>query len=64
VTVKAREGATDLQAEALEAIDGTPIIDLKIAMGDSREAEHAAGLTQLHLTQSWSINIPPCRLYW
>ena len=38
VTVKARDGATDLRVEALEAIDGTPIIDLKVAMSESQEA--------------------------
>jgi tRNA-Thr(GGU) m(6)t(6)A37 methyltransferase TsaA len=38
VTVTAREGATTLQVRALEAIDGTPIIDLKIAMGESPDA--------------------------
>jgi tRNA-Thr(GGU) m(6)t(6)A37 methyltransferase TsaA len=38
VTVTAREGATTLRVGALEAIDGTPIIDLKIAMGESRDA--------------------------
>jgi tRNA-Thr(GGU) m(6)t(6)A37 methyltransferase TsaA len=31
VTVTAREGATLLRVEALEAIDGTPIVDLKVA---------------------------------
>jgi tRNA-Thr(GGU) m(6)t(6)A37 methyltransferase TsaA len=35
VTVTAREGAAALRVGALEAIDGTPIIDLKIAMRDS-----------------------------
>jgi tRNA-Thr(GGU) m(6)t(6)A37 methyltransferase TsaA len=38
VTVTAREGATTLRVGALEAIDGTPIIDLKIAMGESPDA--------------------------
>jgi tRNA-Thr(GGU) m(6)t(6)A37 methyltransferase TsaA len=32
VTVVAREGATTLRVGALEAIDGTPIIDVKIAL--------------------------------
>ena len=32
VTVTAREGETTLRIHALEAIDGTPIIDLKIAL--------------------------------
>jgi tRNA-Thr(GGU) m(6)t(6)A37 methyltransferase TsaA len=38
VTVTAREGATTLRVGALEAIDGTPIIDLKIAMGVAPDA--------------------------
>jgi len=38
VTVTAREGATTLRVGALEAIDGTPIIDLKIAMAEARDA--------------------------
>jgi len=38
VTVTAREGATTLRVGALEAIDGTPIIDLKIAMSESPDA--------------------------
>jgi len=38
VTLTAREGATTLRVEALEAIDGTPIIDLKIAMRESQDA--------------------------
>jgi tRNA-Thr(GGU) m(6)t(6)A37 methyltransferase TsaA len=38
VTVTALEGATTLRVEALEAIEGTPIVDLKIAMRDSPEA--------------------------
>jgi tRNA-Thr(GGU) m(6)t(6)A37 methyltransferase TsaA len=38
VTVTAREGATTLRVGALEAIDGTPIIDLKVAMGESPDA--------------------------
>src|SRR4051794_24185882 len=32
VTVTAREGATALRVGALEAIDGTPIVDLKVAL--------------------------------
>src|SRR5262249_13195361 len=32
VTVTGLEGATTVRVEALEAIDGTPIIDLKIAL--------------------------------
>ena len=38
VTVSALEGSTSLRVEALEAIDGTPIIDLKVAMRESPEA--------------------------
>ena len=38
VTVTALEGPTRLRVEALEAIDGTPIIDLKVAMRESPEA--------------------------
>jgi tRNA-Thr(GGU) m(6)t(6)A37 methyltransferase TsaA len=38
VTVVAREGPTGLRVGALEAIDGTPIVDLKIAMRESPEA--------------------------
>jgi len=38
VTVTAREGATTLRVGALEAIDGTPILDLKIAMGEAPDA--------------------------
>ena len=38
VTVVALEGATSLRVGALEAIDGTPIVDLKIAMPASPEA--------------------------
>jgi tRNA-Thr(GGU) m(6)t(6)A37 methyltransferase TsaA len=37
VAVTAREGATP-RVRALEAIDGTPIVDLKIAMEPSRDA--------------------------
>jgi tRNA-Thr(GGU) m(6)t(6)A37 methyltransferase TsaA len=38
VTVIALEAPTRLRVGALEAIDGTPIIDLKVAMRESREA--------------------------
>lgn len=38
VTVKALEGPTSVRVAALEAIDGTPIIDLKIAMPESPDA--------------------------
>ncbi len=38
VTVTALEGATTLRVGALEAIDGTPIIDLKVAMREAPEA--------------------------
>ena len=38
VTVIAREGATTLRVGALEAVDGTPIVDLKIAMSQSPDA--------------------------
>jgi tRNA-Thr(GGU) m(6)t(6)A37 methyltransferase TsaA len=38
VTVTAREGGTTLRVGALEAVDGTPIIDLKIAMNESADA--------------------------
>jgi tRNA-Thr(GGU) m(6)t(6)A37 methyltransferase TsaA len=38
VTVTTLEGPTTLRIRALEAIDGTPIIDLKIAMRESPEA--------------------------
>jgi tRNA-Thr(GGU) m(6)t(6)A37 methyltransferase TsaA len=38
VTVIAREGATTLRVGGLEAVDGTPIIDLKIAMRESLDA--------------------------
>lgn len=37
VTVTALEGPTSLRVGALEAIDGTPIVDLKVAMRDSPE---------------------------
>jgi tRNA-Thr(GGU) m(6)t(6)A37 methyltransferase TsaA len=38
VAVIALEGATTVRVAALEAIDGTPIIDLKVAMRESPEA--------------------------
>ena len=38
VTVTALEAPTNLRVLALEAIDGTPILDLKIAIPDTREA--------------------------
>lgn len=38
VAVTGREGATALRVDALEAIDGTPILDLKIAMSESPDA--------------------------
>lgn len=38
VTVTALEGPTTLRVGALEAIDGTPIIDLKIAMPEAPDA--------------------------
>jgi tRNA-Thr(GGU) m(6)t(6)A37 methyltransferase TsaA len=38
VTVTALEGPTTLRVGPLEAIDGTPIIDLKIAMREAPEA--------------------------
>jgi tRNA-Thr(GGU) m(6)t(6)A37 methyltransferase TsaA len=38
VTVTALEPPTNLRVHALEAIDGTPIIDIKIAMRESPEA--------------------------
>jgi tRNA-Thr(GGU) m(6)t(6)A37 methyltransferase TsaA len=38
VRVAELEGPTSLRVDALEAIDGTPIIDLKVAMRDSPEA--------------------------
>jgi tRNA-Thr(GGU) m(6)t(6)A37 methyltransferase TsaA len=38
VTVTALEGPTTLRVDALEVIDGTPIIDLKIAMPEAPEA--------------------------
>jgi tRNA-Thr(GGU) m(6)t(6)A37 methyltransferase TsaA len=41
VTVIALEAPTHLRVGALEAIDGTPILDLKIAMRESPEAREA-----------------------
>lgn len=38
VTVTGFEGATTLRVDALEAIDGTPVIDLKVSLPRSREA--------------------------
>jgi tRNA-Thr(GGU) m(6)t(6)A37 methyltransferase TsaA len=38
VTVIAREGMTGLRVGALEAVDGTPIIDLKVVMKESPDA--------------------------
>jgi tRNA-Thr(GGU) m(6)t(6)A37 methyltransferase TsaA len=38
VTVTALEGPTTLRVGALEAIDGTPIVDIKIALGHSVDA--------------------------
>lgn len=38
VTVTARDGPSTLRVSALEAIDGTPIIDVKIAMREAPEA--------------------------
>ena len=38
VTVTAFDGATTVRVDALEAIDGTPIIDLKVAMRESPDA--------------------------
>jgi tRNA-Thr(GGU) m(6)t(6)A37 methyltransferase TsaA len=38
VTVTALEGPTTLRVSALEAIDGTPIVDLKVAMRDILDA--------------------------
>jgi tRNA-Thr(GGU) m(6)t(6)A37 methyltransferase TsaA len=38
VTVTSREGPTTLRVGALEAVDGTPIIDLKVAMRESPDA--------------------------
>jgi len=38
VTVTAREGEAGLRVGALEAVDGTPIIDLKVVMNESPDA--------------------------
>ena len=38
VTVTGIESGTRLRVAALEAIDGTPILDLKVVMAESREA--------------------------
>jgi tRNA-Thr(GGU) m(6)t(6)A37 methyltransferase TsaA len=38
VAVTGREGPTTLRVRALEAVDGTPIVDLKVAMRESPEA--------------------------
>jgi tRNA-Thr(GGU) m(6)t(6)A37 methyltransferase TsaA len=38
VAVTGREGPTTLRVQALEAVDGTPIVDLKVAMRESPEA--------------------------
>jgi tRNA-Thr(GGU) m(6)t(6)A37 methyltransferase TsaA len=38
VTVTRLDSPTTLHVDALEAIEGTPIVDLKIAMRESREA--------------------------
>jgi tRNA-Thr(GGU) m(6)t(6)A37 methyltransferase TsaA len=38
VTVTALDGPTTLRVGALEAIDGTPIVDLKVAMRQAPEA--------------------------
>jgi len=38
VTVTALEGSTRLRVDALEAIDGTPVVDIKVAMRESPEA--------------------------
>jgi tRNA-Thr(GGU) m(6)t(6)A37 methyltransferase TsaA len=37
VTITAIESSTHLQVSALEAIDGTPILDLKAVMRESRD---------------------------
>jgi tRNA-Thr(GGU) m(6)t(6)A37 methyltransferase TsaA len=37
VTVTALEGPTTIRVGALEAIDGTPIVDLKVAMDEPRD---------------------------
>jgi tRNA-Thr(GGU) m(6)t(6)A37 methyltransferase TsaA len=38
VRVTALDSATTLRVDALEAVDGTPIVDLKVAMDPSRDA--------------------------
>jgi tRNA-Thr(GGU) m(6)t(6)A37 methyltransferase TsaA len=38
VTVTELEGPTSLRVGALEAIDGTPVVDLKVAMPEAAEA--------------------------
>jgi tRNA-Thr(GGU) m(6)t(6)A37 methyltransferase TsaA len=38
VTVTRLDGATTVRVDALEAIDGTPIVDLKVAMRESPDA--------------------------
>ena len=38
VTVTGLEGPTTLRVGALEAIDGTPVVDLKVAMRAARDA--------------------------
>ena len=38
VKVNALEGPTTIRVAALEAIDGTPIVDLKVALDESRDA--------------------------
>jgi tRNA-Thr(GGU) m(6)t(6)A37 methyltransferase TsaA len=38
VTVTALDGPTSLRVAALEAVDGTPIVDLKVAMAEAPEA--------------------------
>lgn len=37
VTVVALDDATTLRVDALEAIDGTPVVDLKVVIGESRD---------------------------
>jgi tRNA (Thr-GGU) A37 N-methylase len=38
VTVTAIDAPTSVHVEALEAIDGTPILDLKVALKESSDA--------------------------
>ncbi len=38
VTVTALDGATTVRVDALEAVDGTPIVDLKVAMRHAPDA--------------------------